>query len=159
MLQTAAINGLAVWFRNIINWFRRLYYHLKGADSVYGKLIPGDDKEFLEFSIDDNGTMRTVKAREVGLGEKINNYVTDKGEVELLWILGAKRAMVKRYQDNTTMLVCDAGSIVCLVLLITSFATIGTMSYKGSPLLTMLMFMGSIVCMIVFSVIRRKYRK
>ena len=31
MLTAGALNGIAIWFRNIINWFRRIWYALNHA--------------------------------------------------------------------------------------------------------------------------------
>ena len=164
MLAAGVMNGLVIWIYNVINWFRRTYYHFKGAVSVYARTKGvGDNKAgSWMFSFDYEGKEQQVTVNEPGAGDLMDRLTTDGGETELLWIPGKKRAMLMRYSDEKTVLICDVVSIALLLLLIVAIVLVEvaisgrTSSYSK---VSTYIFMFSVVGMIALGLVRKKFRK
>ena len=174
MLTAGALNGIAIWFRNIINWFRRIWYALNhavviSAVSEMGTATRGGnlDAEY-DFRFSYNGEEKNVKAIEPGRG---SDSITSGNTVELFWIPGKKRAMITRYKTDEksrrAVLICDVVSVIALIIMLVSFfsiGSIGSVSRNGDSganrmLLIMAGVYGSILVMIIASIIRKKFRR
>ncbi len=161
MLAAGVMNGLVIWIYNIINWFKRVYYHFKGAVSVFATCQGEANSEgSWRFSFMYEGREKTVKVIEPAGKDVLEKLTPESGEVELLWIPEKKNAMLMRYYDNKGLLACDLGSIISLVLLIAGMALIYTSTRNpGGTVWAMALTYISIPCMIILSIIRKKFRK
>ena len=168
MLQAAALNGFAIWIASIINWFRRVWYALHHAVEIPGvceTLVTDENETVKTFSIDYNDVKSTVKV--TGSGKQFAEI--GKGETaDLLWIPGKKAAMFSEYKadekSRKTVLICDILSLTGLVLLIIGavLMTQRNRSYGQDTInlsVIMGMIYGSIILMIVTSIIRKKQKR
>ena len=169
MLSAAVLNGFAIWIRNVINWFVRVWYAMKNAvevTAVCDTLVIDDTSAAAakKFIFTYEGQEYSVKA--LGVGKEYTE-LTKGQEATLLWIPYSKRAEFAQYKTDEkskkTLLLCDVLSIAGLVLLVTGFILLGSSVTKGNNpgLYTLVegMIIGSVALMIVMSFIRKKCRK
>ena len=169
MLYAAVLNGFAIWIRNVIIWFIRVWYAMRNAVEVTAVCnTPVTDSASAaaakKFIFTYEGQEYTVKA--FGLGKEYTE-VTRGQKARLLWIPYSKRAKFSRYKadekSKKTLLLCDVLSLVGLALLVTGFVLTGSSVQKGiNPglyTLTEGMIIGSVALMIVMSFIRKTCRK
>ena len=169
MLAGAAMNGIAIWIMCVIDWFVRVWYAMKNAvevTAVCDTLITGNASSAAakKFIFTYEGQKYTVQAS--GLGKEYSD-LTKGQEATLLWIPYSEKAEFSLYKTDEkskkTLLLCDVLSLVGLVLFLIGFILLGsTIKKKANPELYALVegvVVGSVVLMIVMSIIRKRCRK
>lgn len=171
MLTAGALNGIVIWFRNIINWFKRIWYAMHSAIVVSGvceEMEPSNRYQGqIKYSFritDDN------KAHSVTVYEFKNRLETvGKGStVELLWIPDNSKAIPNYYKadekSRKVVLICDVISVISLAIFIIGWIIMGTAmrrlaSNSSNTALSAGCIYGSVIIMIIASIVRKKFRK
>lgn len=170
-MTTIALNGIAVWFFNIANWIRRIFYVLRHAiiveavcDTSDGSNTYTNESKVFRFTHEGQEITTTLTESDAIL-QKI-----EKGQtVRLFWIPGKKRAMLDPYktdkESRSTLLICDIVSVLSVIVMIIGFVLISSStkrsnnaSIMSSMLLSMIFVYSSILLMIIMSIIRKKLK-
>lgn len=158
MITGAAMHGLVIWFFSLTDWFKRVYYRMKGAVCIQGAYRRKDSKPGSRlFSVKYEGKPTRVKYCSQ-YRDPCDEYL--EGEVTTLyWIPGESTGMLFAYKTDkkslTGLFVCDLVSIIALIaLIVTVIVQTGIISPEAYHATEMAVVV-SIVIMIAAGLFRR----